>query len=113
MTTQISTEGNLTADPTVRYTTNGKPVATLRIAVSDRRRKGEEYVDTVTVFYDVEVWGKPAENAANSFRKGDRITVTGQHYLRPWTDQAATSGPPTPSTGSPRSAPACSTPPPS
>jgi single-stranded DNA-binding protein len=39
MSTTITTEGNLTADPELRYTkTTGQAVCTIRLAVSSRRK---------------------------------------------------------------------------
>lgn len=88
MSTHITTEGNLTATPEARFTQNGRTVANLRIAVNDRRKGNDgEYFDTEPVFYEVTVWGHLADNAVNSLAKGDRITATGQHYVRTWTDK--------------------------
>jgi len=84
--TQITTIGNLTTDPDLRFTPSGKAVATVRIAVNHRTRQGEEWVDGEPSFYDVTLWEKLAENAAESLRKGDRILVTGQMHTEAWTD---------------------------
>jgi len=61
-------------------------VATVRIAVNHRIRQGEEWVDGEPSLYDVTLWEKPAENAAESLRKGDRVLVTGQVHTEAWTD---------------------------
>jgi single-strand DNA-binding protein len=84
--TQITTAGNLTSDPDLRFTPSGKAVATVRIAVNHRIRQGEAWVDGEPSFYDVTLWEKLAENAAESLRKGDRVLVTGQVYTQAWTD---------------------------
>ena len=84
--TQITTIGNLTSDPDLRFTPSGKAVATVRIAVNHRIRQGEEWVDGEPSFYDVTLWEKLAENAAESLRKGDRVLVTGQVHTEAWTD---------------------------
>ena len=76
--TQISTAGNLTTDVDLRFTPTGKAVATVRIAVNHRIRQGEDWVDGEPAFYEITVWEKTAENAAESLRKGDRILVVGQ-----------------------------------
>ena len=88
--TQITTIGNLTSDPDLRFTPSGKAVATVRIAVNHRIRQGEEWVDGEPSFYDVTVWEKLAEHAADSLRKGDRILVTGQVHTEAWTDSDGT-----------------------
>ena len=89
MSTTIVTEANLTADPELRFTnTTGQPVASLRLAVSARRKNiAGEYEDTLTVFYDATVWGALGENAAESLRKGDRVLVHGSTYDEEWTDR--------------------------
>ena len=87
MTSTITVEGNLTADPRLNVTSTGKAVANLRIAVSARRKNRDgEYADTPPVFYDVTVWGPVAENVAASVRSGDRVIVTGSSYLESYRD---------------------------
>ena len=84
--TQITTAGNLTSDPDLRFTPSGKAVATVRIAVNHRIRQGEAWVNGEPSFYDVTLWEKLAENAAESLRKGDHVLVTGQVHTQAWTD---------------------------
>jgi single-strand DNA-binding protein len=87
MTSILTVEGNLTADPRFNYTSTGKAVANLRIAVSSRRKgRDGEYADTPPVFYDVTVWGAPAEHAADCLHAGDRILVAGTTWVESYTD---------------------------
>ncbi len=87
MTSTITVEGNLTADPRFNYTSNGKAVTNLRVAVSSRRKDRDgTYADTPPVFYDVTVWGGPAEHVANSVHCGDRVIVSGRTYAEAYTD---------------------------
>ncbi len=89
MTALITVEGNLTNDPRLNYTSAGKAVANLRIAVSSRRKgRDGEYADTPPVFYDVTVWGTPAEHVADCLHCGDRVLITGTTYAETWTDAA-------------------------
>lgn len=76
----ITLAGNLTADPELRFTPNGKPVALLRIASTPRRydNSTSQWVDGNTTFLDAEAWGTPAENAAKSLHRGDRVVITGR-----------------------------------
>lgn len=89
MSTMITTEANLTADPELRYAkTTGQAVCTIRLAASMRRKNLEgEYADTPPVFYEATVWGVLAENTADSVRKGDRVIVHGTTYDEEWTDR--------------------------
>ncbi|WP_313430865.1 single-stranded DNA-binding protein, partial [Siminovitchia terrae] len=55
--------GRLTKDPNLRYTPNGVPVANFTLAVNRpfSNQNGEREAD----FINIQVWRKPAENAAN------------------------------------------------
>ena len=76
---QITMPGNLVADPELRYTEKGVAVAKLRVASTPRMQKGGQWVDAgQTVFLDVVAWRKLGENAAETLRKGNRVTVTGR-----------------------------------
>lgn len=87
MTSHLTVEGNLTSDPRLNYTSTGKAVANLRIAVSARRKdRAGEYQDTPPVFYDITLWGLPAENAAESLHVGDRVIAAGTTYLDTYSD---------------------------
>lgn len=68
--------GRLTKDPELRFISgSGKAVATFAIAV-DRPFAKEKTAD----FFNVVVWGKPAENVANYLSKGREVAVKG--YLQ-------------------------------
>jgi len=74
--------GNLTDDPDLRFTQNGAPVASLRVA-SNRRftdRGGNQQEETT--FLNVNCWRDLAENAAESLKKGDRVIVIGRVRVR-------------------------------
>lgn len=75
--------GNLGADPELRHTKAGKPVATLSIATTRKYKRGEgTYAETIeeTEWHRVVVWGGAAEVVAKHKRKGDQLLVRG--YLR-------------------------------
>jgi len=61
--------GNLTKDPELRHTPSGTAVTTLRVAVNDRVKRGEEWTDAA-YYFDVTVWGRTAENCAQYLAKG-------------------------------------------
>lgn len=73
--------GNLTADPDLRHTQNGTPVANLRIGVSSRQKTGEEWSDRSN-FFAITCWGREAEAADRFLRKGARIAVHGRLQFR-------------------------------
>ena len=70
-------EGNLTAEPVLRETSDGTPVANMRVAVNRRVPIGDgEYADK-TEYINLVAWRTLATNAANSLSKGDRVVFTG------------------------------------
>jgi single-strand DNA-binding protein len=86
MSSNLFTHGNLTADPELRFTPSGKAVANVRIAVNHRTKSGDDWTDGEPTFYDITLWEKTAEYAAESLRKGDRILVNGLVHTEAWTD---------------------------
>jgi single stranded DNA-binding protein len=88
MSTTITAEGNLVAEPDLRFAkTTGQAVCNLRIAVSTRRKNIDgEYEDTPAVFFDGTCWGALAEHVAE-LHKGDRVLVHGTTYDEEWTDR--------------------------
>lgn len=70
--------GNLTADPDLRFSPKGDPVVTFGVAVNERIRQGNEWVDGKPEFLRCEAWGTLAENIAESLRKGTAVVVSGR-----------------------------------
>lgn len=89
LVTQVVIAGNLTRDPEVRYTQAGNPVASFSVASTPRSydKDKKEYVDGETIFTNCTLWGKPAENFANSATKGTRVLVAGQFKSRTYQDR--------------------------
>ncbi|MGZ8782628.1 MAG: single-stranded DNA-binding protein [Gaiellaceae bacterium] len=81
--------GNLTKDPELRHTPSGTAVTTLRIAVNDRIKRGEEWQDAA-YYFDVTVWGRDAENCAQYLAKGRPVGVQGKLTWREWDAQDGT-----------------------
>src|SRR5215211_8987937 len=89
-TERVTLVGNLTADPELRFTPSGLPVANLRLAVPPRIREGDTWKDGETSFHTVTVWRDQAEHAAETLGKGARVIVVGRPKQRSWTDQDGT-----------------------
>ncbi len=81
--------GNLTKDPELRHTPSGTAVTTLRLAVNDRVKRGEEWQDAA-YYFDVTVWGRDAENCAQYLAKGRPVGVQGKLTWREWDAQDGT-----------------------
>ena len=77
--------GRLVADPELRYTPNGVPVASLRLAVDRpvKSQAGERQTD----FINIVLWRQQAEFAANYLNKGRLAAVDGRLQIRQWTTQ--------------------------
>ena len=77
----ITVCGNI-AEPTLRYTTNDKPILTFSLASS---RKVNDEVQTT--WHNVKCFGTLAENLANVVAKGDRLLVSGRIEAEKWEDK--------------------------
>ena len=84
-----SVAGNLTHDPDLRYTPNGRAVSTVRVATSERVRDDRtgEWKDGPVAYYNVICWGNLAENVCDALEKGDRIVAEGRWTERSWTSK--------------------------
>lgn len=76
---EITLRGTVTADPELRFTPNGAPVANFTVACNDRRydRQSGGYVDGEATFMRCQVWRQQAENVAESVTRGMRVVVVG------------------------------------
>src|SRR5262249_42198865 len=88
MSTTITTESNLVAEPDLRFAkTTKQAVCNLRIAVSTRRKNIDgEYEDTPAVFFDATCWGALAEHAPK-LHKAAGVLVQGSTYDEEGTDR--------------------------
>ena len=78
--------GNLTKDVELRHTESGLAVADLGIAINERTGRGEN-IKEVTIFADVTVWDKQAENCANYLKKGSPVHIDGRLKFDQWEDK--------------------------
>src|SRR6478752_7184177 len=87
--TIITVVGNLTADPELRYTQNGLPVANFTIASTPRTfdRATNEFKDGEALFLRASVWREFAEHVAGSLTKGSRVIATGRLRQRSYQDR--------------------------
>ncbi len=73
--------GRLATDPETRYTPNGAQVTDFRLAVSQNRKQGEEWVED-TLFVKITCWGYNAKKVSESYHKGDLIYVEGKLQIK-------------------------------
>lgn len=80
--------GNLGADPDVRFTPNGNPVAALNVATSESwTDKNTGQRQDRTEWHRVVVFGKLAEICQQYLRKGSKVYLEGKLQTRKWQDQ--------------------------
>jgi single-strand DNA-binding protein len=77
---EITIVGNVTADPVLRMSANGRGVVRFDVAINRRRfnRETNQYDDLPPVFQRVVAFGPVAENAAETLRKGLEVVAVGQ-----------------------------------
>lgn len=75
--------GNLTRDIELRYTPSGTPVTDIGMAVKDRIKRNDQWTDEVN-FFDVTLWGRTAEVAAEYLSKGSSVLIEGRLKYDTW-----------------------------
>ena len=75
--------GRLTRNAELKYTTNGGAVSKFSIAINQRRKKDEQWVDEAH-FFDIVLWGKTAESLNQYLVKGKQVGIEGQLRQNRW-----------------------------
>jgi single-strand DNA-binding protein len=70
--------GNLGRDPEVRYSQGGMAICNFSVAVSERKKDGEDGWKDVVEWFRVKCFGKQAENAGQYLAKGKQVYVEGR-----------------------------------
>lgn len=81
--------GRLTHDPELRYTPNGAAVADLRMATSRQYTGKDGQVQKDTLYIDVTVWNRQAENCCQFLKKGRQVHVEGYLKMDTWEDKTS------------------------
>jgi len=81
--------GNLTRDIELRRTPQGTAVTDLGLAVNERIKRNDEWVDEVN-FFDVTLWGRTAEVANEYLTKGSPILIEGRLKYETWSQEDGT-----------------------
>jgi single-strand DNA-binding protein len=80
--------GNLGADPEIRRTQDGRPIANLRLATSESwkdKTSGEK--KEATEWHRVAFFGRLAEIAGQYLKKGRQVYIEGALRTRKWQDK--------------------------
>jgi len=81
-TNRVALVGRAGRDPEARYFESGAMVANLTLAVNRRSRDDEPD------WFNLEIWGKQAQVAADYVRKGSLLGITGSFKLDRWIDKS-------------------------
>ena len=77
----VTLVGRAGRDPEVRYFESGSMVANLTLAVNRRSRDDEP------AWFNLEIWGKQAQVAADYVKRGSQLGSIGSFKLDRWTDR--------------------------
>jgi single-strand DNA-binding protein len=77
----------LGADPEMKYTTGGQPVAKFSIATSENWTDKSGQKQERTEWHRIVVWGKLAEICGKHLSKGRQAYIEGKLQTRQWEDQ--------------------------
>ena len=75
--------GRLTRDAELKYTPGGLAISSFSIAVNRRRKNGDQWVDEVS-YFDINLYGKPAESLKQYLTKGKQVAVDGELRQDRW-----------------------------
>lgn len=87
---RVILQGNLGADPEMRYTANGMAMTTFRVAVGDFYNDREGNRQERTEWFSVVTWDRLAENCGQYLAKGRPVLVEGRLTTRSWEGQDGT-----------------------
>lgn len=76
--------GRLTRDPELRALPEGRSVCSLRVACNGVGKDGDGNYEERPNFFDVSVFGSPAEVVDRYMRKGRRVAIDGRLHWREW-----------------------------
>lgn len=79
--------GHLGGHPDLRYTANGQPVVSMRIATNEKWKDAQGQKQQRTEWHTVVVWGGLAKTCAEYLSKGDQVLARGRMQHREWTDK--------------------------
>jgi single-strand DNA-binding protein len=79
--------GNVTRDPEMRFTPNGRAVSSFGIATNRRWKNQDGSMQEDTQFHEIVAWGKLAEIVSQILKKGSKVYVEGRLQTRSWEGQ--------------------------
>lgn len=74
---KVILQGNVGADPELRYGATGGAILNIRLATTERFKKNDEWQES-TSWHRVVVFGKQAENLSKIVTKGSPVMIEGK-----------------------------------
>lgn len=88
MSTTVTITGRLGGDPELRYTAQGKAVASFSLVTSKNTKLPDgSWEESETTWYKVTAWDAFAENVTETLQKGDQVIVVGRLYMETYQDK--------------------------
>jgi single-strand DNA-binding protein len=84
---KVTLIGHLGGDPELRYTTNGVPTCSFRIATNESYKGADGNLVERTEWHNVVAFRKVAELLAQYLHKGSKVYVEGKLQTRDWDDK--------------------------
>lgn len=84
----VTLVGNVTADPELKFLSNGTAKLAFSIAVNHFWSNADGEKQEKTSFFNIVAWRNLAEDTANVLQKGVGVIVTGRLEQRSWDDEA-------------------------
>ena len=75
--------GNLTREIELKYTSGGKAYVNFSLGINESFKQGDEWKKR-TIYPNVVVWGKMAENCAEYLKKGSSVLIEGKLQMDQW-----------------------------
>lgn len=93
MSANVTVSGNLANDPELRFTKDGKAVASFTVMTStSKKNDAGDWESTDVTAWRVTAWDKLAEHVAESVFKGSPVVVTGKASWKSWEAKDGTKG---------------------
>lgn len=84
---KVMLTGHLGADPEMRFTPQGSPVTTFRVASNRSWKSGDGVQHDDTEWFRIVAWDKLAEICNEYLKKGTRVYIEGRLQTRSWDDR--------------------------
>ncbi|MFT4231287.1 MAG: single-stranded DNA-binding protein [Leucobacter sp.] len=90
MSTPICVVGTIATDPKFHRSNANVAFCSFRLASNERRydREQGKWIDGSTSWFTINAFRSLAEHASESFKKGDRIVVSGRARTREWSNES-------------------------